>query len=328
MTGWTRLPFVALAALLSMGFTFPWRSGDSAPERIAGMARRTEIHIAPEVNGRLLDVTASPGQHFEKGAVLATLDNPDLAAAVDEAEAALANARANRANVYSGVRPEEVAIAAEAVKTAEANLTLAQQQNVRVAALAVRGFNSRAQLDESNAALAKGQAELEMKRSEWAAAKAGPTAEERQVADANAALAVAALDDLHAQLGKTRLLAPAAGAVGMQVAQIGEVVTPGKPVLTFAPDAGLWFAFTIREDDLHGLDVGSKVTLRTTAGGAIEARLTELRPLGEFATWRAARAVGDHDLNSFRVRFDPAGETQGIEPGMTVFLTPPLAASP
>ena len=260
--------------------------------------------------------------------MLATLDNPDLAAAVDEAEAALANARANRANVYSGVRPEEVAIAAEAVKTAEANLTLAQQQNARVTALAVRGFNSRAQLDESNAALAKGEADVEMKRAEWAAAKAGPTAEERQVADANAALAAAALDDLRAQLGKTRLLAPAGGAVGMQVAQIGEVVTPGKPVLTFAPDAGLWFAFTIREDELHGLNVGSKVTLRTAAGAPIEAQLTELRPLGEFATWRAARAVGDHDLNSFRVRFDPSGEPQGIEAGMAVFLTPPPAASP
>jgi HlyD family secretion protein len=45
-----------------------------------------------------------------------------------------------------------------------------------------------------------------------------------------------------------------------------------------------------------------------------------LRPLGEFATWRAARAVGDHDINSFLVRADPIAETLELEPGMTVWL--------
>jgi HlyD family secretion protein len=187
----------------------------------------------------------------------------------------------------------------------------------------VRGFNSRAQLDESNSALAKATADVELKRAQWAAAKAGPTAEEREVADAKASLAAATLATIRAKLEKTRVVAPESGAVGMEVAEIDEVVTPGKPVLTFVPDSGLWFAFTIREDELHGLTVGSKVALRTAANATLDARLTELRPLGEFATWRAARAVGDHDLNSFRVRFDPIGEAKGIEPGMTMFLTLP-----
>ena len=56
---------------------------------------------------------------------------------------------------------------------------------------------------------------------------------------------------------------------------------------------------------------------------AYKARVTELRPLGEFAVWRAARAVGDHDLNGFLVRADPIAETEGLEPGMTVWLDRP-----
>jgi HlyD family secretion protein len=51
----------------------------------------------------------------------------------------------------------------------------------------------------------------------------------------------------------------------------------------------------------------------------------ELRPLGEFATWRAARAVGDHDLNSFRMRLDPVADAGRLEPGMTVWLARPKA---
>jgi len=55
--------------------------------------------------------------------------------------------------------------------------------------------------------------------------------------------------------------------------------------------------------------MGSKVTLRTAAGDRFEAKVTELRPLGEFAVWRAARAVGDHDINNFLLRVDPTGPT-------------------
>jgi hypothetical protein len=45
------------------------------------------------------------------------------------------------------------------------------------------------------------------------------------------------------------------------------------------------------------------------------ARIDEIVPRGEFATWRAARAVGDYDLNTFVVRADPVGSDGGIQAG-------------
>ena len=77
----------------------------------------------------------------------------------------------------------------------------------------------------------------------------------------------------------------------------------------------------MREDELQGLGIGSRATLHLGGDIRVDGVVTELRPLGGFATWRAARAVGDHDLNSFRVRFDPSSETTGVEPGMTALLT-------
>jgi HlyD family secretion protein len=314
------LAILAVLAGAAGALGYLWRPSPSTPAPIAGMVRQTEIRIAPEVNGRLARVAVSPGQRVANGDLLATIDNPDLVAALGEAEAALASASAEREHVYSGVRPEEVKIATEAVRTAEANLALARQQNARVTTLAGRGFNSSAQLDESNASLAKAMADLDLKRAQWAAAKAGPIAEERALADAKVALAAAAVADARAKLDKTQLVAPRSGMVGTRVAEIGEVLTPGKPVVTLIPDGGVWLAFTMREDELYGLDIGSRATLRL-GDIRVDGMVTELRPLGEFATWRAARAVGDHDLNSFRVRFDPSSETTGLEPGMTALLT-------
>ncbi len=286
---------------------------------IAGMVRQTEIRIAPEITGRLLSVAVKSGQPVHKGDLLATLDNPELAASLGEVRAARAAAKAERDRIYSGLRAEEVAILAQSVQTAEANLLLARQESDRAVALAARDFASRQQLDDRTAALASSVADLEAKRAQHAAATAGPTAGERALADARVALAEATAADLQARLNKTRLIAPADGVVGVIVVEPGEIVPVGKPVLMI--DSGKpWFAFTVREDALGPLTVGRAVDLTTSSGQRLAARVTELRPLGEFATWRAARAVGDHDLNSFRLRLDPVAGAEGLQPGMSVWL--------
>jgi len=286
---------------------------------IAGMVRQTEIRIAPEITGRLASVAVKTGQSVRKGDLLATVDNPELAASLGEARAAWAAAKAERDRVYSGMRAEEVAILARSVHTAEANLLLARQEISRTTALAARDFASRQELDERTAAFTSSEADLELKRAQHAAGSAGPTAEERALADARVALAEATVADLQAKLDKTRLVAPVDGTVGVIVVERGEIVPVGKPVLML--DSGKpWFAFTLREDALGQLTVGTTVNLVTSGGRRIAARVTELRPLGEFATWRAARAVGDHDLNSLRLRLDPTAAVEGLQPGMSVWL--------
>jgi HlyD family secretion protein len=309
----------AISALLSSGAL-----GDESPQPLLpGMVRQTEIRIAPDITGRLATIAVKPGDHVHSGDLLATLDNPELAASVGEAKSAAASAKAERDRVYSGVRKEEVDIANQAIQTAQANLVLAQQQHDRAAALAGKDFASKQQLDESTASLAKAQADLELKRAEAAEASAGPTTEERALADARVALAEATVADLQAQLDKTVLKAPVDGTIGIRVAEPGEIIGAGKPVMTLEADGQPWFAFTLREDVLHGLTIGSTVALSVQGGRAIDARVTELRPLGEFATWRAARAVGDHDLNAFRLRLDPVASADGLEAGMTVWLAGP-----
>jgi HlyD family secretion protein len=122
-------------------------------------------------------------------------------------------------------------------------------------------------------------------------------------------------------MDKAILTAPADGTVGILVAEPGEAVLPGQPVLTLDAAGERWFGFIVREDRLEGIAIGSALDLILDGTGQkIPARVTEIRELGEFATWRAARAVGDHDRNSFLVRADPAGDTVPSEPGMTVWL--------
>ena len=298
-------------------YEWPW---SAAIPSIPGMVRQTEIRIAPDSTGRLKSISVRAGQHVVKGEVLAVLDNPELAASVEEAKAAAATSKADRDRVYTGVRAEEVAIAAQNVKTAEANLLLAEKVHERKTALLAKSFASRQELDESSASLAKAQADLDLKRAEYAAANAGPIPEERALADAKVVLAEATVADLEAKLDKTKLVAPVDGVIGVQVAEPGEIISPGKPILTMAADGEQWFTFAVREDSMIGMRMGETITVTGDSGRPIDARVIEIRPLGEFATWRAARAVGDHDLNSFWVRLDPLVKHEELKPGMTVWI--------
>ena len=106
-------------------------------------------------------------------------------------------------------------------------------------------------------------------------------------------------------------------------AEVGENVRAGQPILMVEATGEQWLSFNVREDHLNGLAMGDTVSvMRNGAEGAIKSVITELQPLGVFATWQAERVIGDHDRNTLRLRLDPQGETAGLEPGMTVWIEP------
>ena len=312
------LVVIVIGAIAFLAYRAWTASASSAP--ILGVVHETEIRIAPETSGRLVAVKVKLGDHVRKGDVLAILSAPELAASLLEAKANAASARADRANVYAGVRKEEVDSAAQDVSIGEANLILAQKQYTRAATLAAQSFASKQQLDESTTSLGKAQASLDLARAVYAEDAAGPTKEERAIAEAKVVVGEATVADLEAKLAKTTLLAPTDGVVQLVVAELGEAISPGQAVMTLDAGPERWFTFTIREDRLGDIGIGKALALRTAKGDRIDARVTELRPLGEFAVWEAARAVGDHDVNSFLMRADPLHAADGLEPGMTVWI--------
>jgi HlyD family secretion protein len=313
---------ILVAGLVLGGVAYALRPSNAVPP-ITGMVRSTEIRVAPEIGGHLAGFRVRSGDIVHSGDTLAELRTPELTAAVAEAHAAVGEARAARDRVYAGLRKEEVDVLAREIDKAQANLLLAQQQHGRVETLADHGNATRSDLDKAVSERSNAAAALAVARLRHAEATAGPTREELAAADAAVGAAEAAATVLEQRLAKAVLTAPCDCIVRVIVAEPGEAVRPGQPVLTLEPIAERWFAFNIREDRLGALTVGSPLKVRVAADQTIAARVTEVHALGEFATWRAARAVGDHDLNTFFIRADPAGETARVEAGMTVWLAEP-----
>jgi len=169
--------------------------------------------------------------------------------------------------------------------------------------------------------VASARADVAEATANYEAAIAGPTKEERAIADVQVKAAAAALAVLERRLDKTVLRAPADGIVSVIVAEVGENIHAGQPVLVIEETGKQWLSFNAREDTLRGLTVGSKVDVeRAGAREPTPALVTELVPLGSFATWQAERAIGDHDRSTLRLRLDPLTDPTALEPGMTVWL--------
>jgi len=283
--------------------------------------RITEVRVAPEVGGQLAAIKVRKGDRVRAGDVVAELSALELTASVAQARAALDAAAASRDHVYAGVRAEEIAALAAGISKAKAKLEYAQQQLTRTAVLAKTNTATQQALDQAENDAAAARADVTEAQANHDAAVAGPTREERAIADAQVKAAAAALGVLERRLDKTILRAPADGVVTVIVAEVGENVRAGEPVLAIEATGKRWLSFNAREDRLRGLTVGATVEVaREGAREVMPAVVTELVPLGPFATWQAERAIGDHDRSTLRLRLDPQADATGLEPGMTVWI--------
>src|SRR5258706_13725686 len=168
-----------------------WRPEPAAP--LVGVVRATEVRVAPEVGGELAAIKVQKGERVRAGDVVAQLSALELTAAVGQARAALAAATASRDNVYAGVRAEQIASLAAEIAKAKSRLDYTQAQLTRVDTLAKQNFASLEALDQAEDDVANARADVAEAQANYDAAVAGPTREERAVADAQVQAASSAV---------------------------------------------------------------------------------------------------------------------------------------
>jgi HlyD family secretion protein len=316
-----RSRLVAIGAIVLVAVALIYledRAGSATP--IVGVVRSTEVRVEPEVDGQLMSMEVTKGVHVRAGDVLARLSAVELTAQVEQARAALASTAANRDNVYAGVRREQVDSLKAEIAKASARLSYVQAQLTRVSTLARQSFEPQQALDQAENDAASARADVAEARANYDAAVAGPTKEERAIADTQVKAAAASVVVLERRLEKMILRAPAEGVVSVIAAEVGENIRAGQPILMIEASGEQWFSFNVREDHLTGISIGKTINVvgNDAADGATTAVITELRPLGTFATWQAERVIGDHDRSTLRMRLDPQEQPAGLEPGMTV----------
>ena len=315
---------LVVAAIATNGFGLLGPSGDE-PLVLYGNVDVREVEMAFRVPGRIDEIAVEEGEKVARGALLATLDTASIEARTGEAEAAVAQARAQLAKLRSGNRPQEIAQARARVAAAEATARNAQLDFARRQALVEPGAISRDQWAQTVADRDRAAAQLAEARQSLSLAQTGARPEDIAAAEAQLRATEAGRRGAQTDLGDTRLVAKSAGTVITRALEPGAIVQPGETVLTLSLDRPLRVRAYIAEPDLSRVAPGMKVTV--TADGnpkTYRGTIGYISPRAEFTP----KSVETKDLRTdlvYRLRINVANPDDALRQGQPVTVRAPGA---
>ena len=241
----------------------------------ARVATRSRVDVGSTLTGRVMDVAVMAGSRIKAGDLLVRLES-------DELRATLAQAQANQRQALArlaGLRSTGRSSAQAGVAQAESVWVAARADLQRNIDLVAQGFVSEARLDEARRAAAVAQALLASAR----AASAANADNGTDVAQAEALLTVASASTQAAQarLAQAVITAPADARVLSRTVEPGQIVQPGRALLSLALAGPLQLVAQVDERYLEQLQVGQPAQVLADAypGQRFAAKVLSISPL-------------------------------------------------
>ena len=207
------------------------------------------IELAAEVTATVLAVQVREGDQVKTGQLLVRLSDAEARAALQQAKAALGEARHRAAQQATVAAP----VAVQTVVQADAAWRNASHEFRRSEALVAQGFFSQQKLDEARRTLDSAASALQSARLQAEANQ--PRGVESGLAADRVAQALATVQMAEARLARLAITSPVDGVVLVRNVEPGTMAQPGRVLLALAAgstriDAG------IDEKNLHILMLG------------------------------------------------------------------------
>jgi HlyD family secretion protein len=212
-----------------------------APHRLA---------VAAQMTGTVRRVPVSEGQAVEAGALLVELESAELRAAAQQSQAALGQAQARLRALQEVQRP----VALQAMRQAQATRDAARAALLRSQALFQQGFIGQAALDDARKASELADAQLQASHQQLEATS--PSGSARALALADVAGAQANAQAAQVRVGYAALHAPVQGLLIARAVEVGDVVQPGKTLMTLSPQGLTQLVVQVDEKNLALLVLG------------------------------------------------------------------------
>ncbi len=257
--------------------------------------------VVPRVAGFIKEVLVEDNQQVKAGQLLALIDDRDLHAAAQAADAQTLVARAQLENARATLERQASVIAqAQAnVVAAKAQMAFAEHERNRYQHLAGVGAGTvqnaqqaQTRIDQATAQLASATAVLAAERKQVEILTAQRDAAEGGLKRAQAALEIASFE-----LSYTRVVAPQDGMVGERAVRVGAYVTPGSKLLAVVPLAQAYVVGNFQETQLTDVQPGQRVSVRVDSfgGQALLGRVQSIAPATgvTFAAVKPDNATGN-----------------------------------
>ena len=274
------------------------------------------------VPGHVTELYCREGQQVHKGDTVAFIDSPQVRAKLAQAQAARSAALAQSHKASNGARQEQIAGAYELWQQALVQEDVMKRSLDRMQKLYDQKVVAAQKFDEVKARYEASVAQSRAAKSQYDMALSGARSEDKAAAAALVHQAEGAIQEVDSYLNELYLVSPADGIISSVYPKQGELVGQGSPVMTVTDLTDIWFTFNIREDQLHGMNVGDELTVSVPAldGATLQASVNYMAVRESYATWKATKESDMYDAKTFEVRAVPVTALAGLRPGMTVLV--------
>ncbi len=225
------------------------------------------IQITPQIGGTVKAVMADDTDFVKAGQALVQLDPADAKVALDQSEAALAQAVRQARTLYAnnGSLQAQITLRSADVVKARSDIARATDDLARRQSLTGIGAVSAEELGHA-------QSQLQNAKSGLAAAEAGVTAAREQLGsnqaltdgisieqNPNVQAAAARMREALLATQRSSLVSPVDGYVARRTVQIGQRVAAGAPMMAIVPLNQVWVDANFKEVQLRNIRIGQPV---------------------------------------------------------------------
>lgn len=245
-----------------------------------------QVDLFPKVSGYLKRIDVRLGDSVPRGKIIAEIDRTEYLQKVREAEAKVAQARAQLEEIQTGTRIEELRQAEEAVKQAKSRFENARLQRQRMEALYQRGVVSKKEWDLADMEFSVAEAQLGSNREHLKLLREGARQEVREASQAKLREMEAILAQEKIRLQNTRIEAPFSGEISRRYVDTGALVSPSTPLISLVHTETLKVVANIPEKDIPLLRLGMKAEVQTESfpGKTFEGKIVQISGALDLAT--------------------------------------------
>ncbi len=299
--------------------------------RATGYIEATEVRVAGEVGGRLLEVRVAEGDRVSAGDVIARIDTSDTDLALRRAGAEREQAEAQLGLVRAGARPEDIRQAVAQAQSAQADVRAAQAESgaaaadlerfeklLRVNAGSVKQRDDAATRRDVAAARVRGAQDRAQAAAEAVARlRSGARPQEIDAARARLSATDAQIATLQKSAADAVVKAPVGGVVTAKLLDTGEMAQPRAAVVVITDLDHAWANVYVDERLVPRLKIGQSATLVTDAGQRLNGTITFISPKAEF-TPRNVQTADERSKLVYRVKVTADNKDGVLKPGMPI----------
>jgi HlyD family secretion protein len=315
---------------------------------LTGIVTTNDVVVSPQIAGQIRQLLVAEGDMVKKDQLVAVITPDELRAdsayyarsaegfgsQVKESEAAL---RFQERQTADQIRQAEATLASAEAQQAAAVADLENARLVfeRTRDLSARGVEPVQQLDQARTAFEAARARLdslkkqvEAQRSTVALARSNAEQiavrrSQLQTNQSQQAAANAQRTKADVRLAYTEIHAPIDGIVDVRAVRIGEVVSPGQPVVTLINPDDLWVRADVEETYIDRVRLGNKMTVRLPSGDEREGTVFYRGADASFATQRDVSRT-KRDIKTFEIRLRVDNRDRRLAVGMTAYVLLPV----